>query len=98
ERPHVAQRVLAMEAVVEIEKGLPESRGAADVREDERDAELVEEVVPRGEEVRRELVARAAVDGDQHGTLAGEARRRTVEKSGDGAARGAAATARARSR
>ncbi len=83
QRADVLHRVLAQPAVVELGEGLAEAGRAAHVREQDRDAELVDQEVVAAEEGRPRLALGAAVDVDHHRPRAGEARRRLVQQAGD---------------
>ena len=83
QRADVLDRVLALHAVVEADEGLAEADRAAHVGIDDRDAQLVEEVVVASDERRARLALGAAVDVDDHRPLAGEPRRRLVVEAGN---------------
>ncbi len=86
QRADVLHRILPLGPVVHTPERLAEAIAAADVRIQNRDPELVEEIVAAA------LVARALarrrsggppVDVDNHGSRAGEPRGRPVEHAGD---------------
>src|SRR6185503_11567495 len=61
---------------------LAEAGGPADVGIDDRDAELVQEIVVAADEDGAGLAFRSAVNADDHRTLARESRRRAVVEAG----------------
>src|SRR5207253_934328 len=67
----------------ELEKCLAEAGRPTNIREEKSNSQLVRNIVPAPEEVRRELIFGAAVNRNQYRTLTLEPRRRHVEETGD---------------
>ena len=86
QRADVPIRARAQHAVVALRECLAVAGGAADVREDESDAELVHQVVVAPEETGPRLTLGSAVDVDDHGPRPAEPCRWLVEEPRDRAA------------
>src|SRR5437879_1689604 len=81
--PDVAVRALALHAVVELHERLPEAGRAPDVRKNERDPQLLEEVVVAAKESGPRLPLGPAVDVDDHGPAPRKPGRRFVQEARD---------------
>src|SRR5712691_3411677 len=81
--PDISIRILSQWSVVQGDECLPVTGGAADVREEQRDTELVQVIVLRAEKVGLKLVFGTAMDVNDDRPLPGEAGRRAVEEPRD---------------
>src|SRR4029450_2711303 len=81
--PDVLHRVLALHPVVEADEGLAEAGRSAHVGIDDRNAQLVQEVVVAADEGWTRLSFGPATDVDDHRALAREPLRRLVVEAGD---------------